>query len=57
MQPRIHVISLAVDDLEAALGFYRDGLGLESPGIIGTERGGVSSAAVIRFHGGVAPVA
>ena len=37
MQPRIHVITLAVRDLEASLAFYRDGLGLESPGIIGTE--------------------
>jgi catechol 2,3-dioxygenase-like lactoylglutathione lyase family enzyme len=37
MEPRIHVITLAVDDLERALGFYRDGLGFESPGIIGTE--------------------
>lgn len=37
MQPRIHVVTLAVDDLERALAFYRDGLGLASPGIIGTE--------------------
>jgi len=37
MQPRIHVITLAVNDLERALAFYRDGLGLESPGVIGTE--------------------
>jgi AcrR family transcriptional regulator len=57
MQSRIHVITLAVEDLEPALGFYRDGLELESPGIIGTERGRVSSAAVIGFHAGVALVA
>ena len=37
MRPRIHVITLAVADLERALAFYRDGLGFESPGIIGTE--------------------
>ena len=37
MEPRIHVITLAVADLERALAFYRDGLGLETPGIIGTE--------------------
>lgn len=37
MNPRIHVITLAVSDLERALEFYRDGLGLESPGLIGTE--------------------
>ena len=37
MKARIHVITLAVADLERALAFYRDGLGLESRGIIGTE--------------------
>jgi catechol 2,3-dioxygenase-like lactoylglutathione lyase family enzyme len=37
MQPRIHVITLAVSDLDRALTFYRDGLGLETPGVIGTE--------------------
>jgi uncharacterized protein len=37
MQPRIHVLTLAVEDLERALAFYRDGLGWESPGIVGTE--------------------
>jgi catechol 2,3-dioxygenase-like lactoylglutathione lyase family enzyme len=36
MKPRIHVVTLAVDDLERALAFYRR-LGLESPGIVGTE--------------------
>lgn len=37
MQPRIHVITLAVSDLDRALAFYRDGLGLESSGVIGSE--------------------
>ena len=37
MRPRIDVITLGVSDLERALAFYRDGLGLESPGVIGTE--------------------
>jgi hypothetical protein len=37
MQPRIDVITLAVSDLDRALAFYRDGLGLESPGVVGTE--------------------
>lgn len=37
MKPRITVITLAVDDLERALRFYRDGLGLPTPGIFGTE--------------------
>ncbi len=37
MQPRITVITLGVDDLERSLRFYRDGLGLPSQGIVGTE--------------------
>ena len=37
MDPRVTVITLGVDDLERALRFYRDGLGLPTPGIIGTE--------------------
>jgi uncharacterized protein len=37
MDARIDVITLAVSDLDRALGFYRDGLGLESRGVIGTE--------------------
>lgn len=43
MQPRITVITLGVDDLERALRFYRDGLGLPTEGIIGTgfEHGAV----------------
>ena len=37
MEARIHVLTLAVDDLERALRFYRDGLGFESAGIVGSE--------------------
>ncbi len=37
MKPRISVITIGVDDLEASLKFYRDGLGLPSEGIIGRE--------------------
>lgn len=37
MKPRITVITLGVDDLERALRFYRDGLGLHTKGIIGQE--------------------
>ncbi|HET7338685.1 MAG TPA: VOC family protein, partial [Candidatus Dormibacteraeota bacterium] len=37
MQARIDIITLAVADLQRALDFYRDGLGLESRGIVGTE--------------------
>ena len=34
MKQRLHVITLAVDDLERALAFYRDGLGLSANGAI-----------------------
>jgi hypothetical protein len=37
MQPRITLITLAVDDLQRALAFYRDGLGLASTGIVGEQ--------------------
>lgn len=37
MKPRITLITLSVDNLEAALAFYRDGLGFSTEGIIGTE--------------------
>jgi uncharacterized protein len=37
MQPRLNVITLAVKDLQKSLAFYRDGLGLPTKGIIGTE--------------------
>jgi catechol 2,3-dioxygenase-like lactoylglutathione lyase family enzyme len=37
MNPRVTVITLGVDDLEEALKFYRDGLGLPTQGIIGKE--------------------
>jgi catechol 2,3-dioxygenase-like lactoylglutathione lyase family enzyme len=40
MRPRIHVITLAVSDLDRAVAFYRDGLGLSSRRIIGTEFAG-----------------
>lgn len=44
MKPRITVITLAVDDLERSLRFYRDGLGLPSEGIVGQafEHGAVA---------------
>jgi catechol 2,3-dioxygenase-like lactoylglutathione lyase family enzyme len=37
MKPRVTLITLGVDDLERSLRFYRDGLGLKSEGIVGTE--------------------
>ena len=37
MKPRITLITIGVDDLERSLHFYRDGLGLPTKGIVGTE--------------------
>ncbi len=58
MQPRIHVITLSVSDLGRALAFYRDGLGLESTGVVGTEFVGdetnpAGAIAMFHLHGGL----
>src|SRR5215831_8193244 len=37
MDARIDIITLAVRDLDRALAFYRDGLGLESRGVVATD--------------------
>ena len=37
MEPRINVVTLAVDDLERALVFYRDGLGLHTKGVLASD--------------------
>jgi catechol 2,3-dioxygenase-like lactoylglutathione lyase family enzyme len=37
MDVRIDVITLAVADLDRTLAFYRDGLGLHTEGVMGTE--------------------
>lgn len=37
MQPRLTVLTLGVDDLDRAVSFYRDGLGLPTAGIVGQE--------------------
>ena len=53
MEPRIHVLTLAVDDLERALAFYREGLGLSSPGVVGTDYQGSqddAAGAVVMFQ-------
>jgi catechol 2,3-dioxygenase-like lactoylglutathione lyase family enzyme len=47
MNPRITLITLGVDDLERAVSFYRDGLGLSTKGIVGTE---FENGAVAFFH-------
>jgi catechol 2,3-dioxygenase-like lactoylglutathione lyase family enzyme len=47
MKPRIKIITLGVGDLEKSLAFYRDGMGLPTEGIIGTE---FEDGAVVFFH-------
>lgn len=37
MEPRVTVITLGVEDLERAVAFYRDGLGLKTEGVVGQE--------------------
>jgi catechol 2,3-dioxygenase-like lactoylglutathione lyase family enzyme len=58
MDSRIHVITLAVADLDRALAFYREGLGLDSPGVTGTEFAGDSESpagnvVMFRLDGGL----
>lgn len=53
MKPMIHVITLAVNDLEKSLAFYRDGLDLPTKGIIATEFKGTETepaGAVVFFE-------
>lgn len=47
MQARITLITLGVDDLERAVVFYRDGLGLATQGIIGQD---IENGAVAFFN-------
>jgi catechol 2,3-dioxygenase-like lactoylglutathione lyase family enzyme len=47
VKPFIKVVTLAVDDLERPLRFYRDGMGLETEGVFGTEW---EYGAVVFFH-------
>jgi len=56
MRPDINVITLAVSDLDRALEFYREGLGLDSPGVIGSEYTGddttpAGAAAMFQLEG------
>jgi catechol 2,3-dioxygenase-like lactoylglutathione lyase family enzyme len=58
MEARISVVTLGVADLDRALAFYRDGLGLSSPGIIGTEFAGderspAGAAVMFELDGGL----
>jgi catechol 2,3-dioxygenase-like lactoylglutathione lyase family enzyme len=58
MEPQIAVVTLGVDDLERALEFYRDGLGLPTKGIMGTEFRGddenpAGAVAMFKLQGGL----
>jgi uncharacterized glyoxalase superfamily protein PhnB len=37
MKPRVTLLTLAVDDLDRAVAFYRDGLGFATEGIVGQQ--------------------
>ncbi len=37
MKPRITILTIAVTDLDSAVKFYRDGLGLKTEGIVGEQ--------------------
>ncbi len=53
MKPQVNVITIAVKDLKRSLRFYRDGLGLPTNGIIGTEFKGSkdqAAGAVVMFE-------
>jgi len=47
MNPHVTLITLAVDDLERAVAFYRDGLGFPTKGIVGKE---IENGAVAFFN-------
>jgi uncharacterized protein len=53
MEPHIDVITLAVGDLDRSLAFYREGLGLKTTGVTGTQIAGDetnAAGAVVMFH-------
>jgi uncharacterized protein len=57
VEPHVDVLTLGVGDLERALAFYR-ALGLESPGVIGTQFEGdettpAGAAAMFELHRGL----
>ncbi len=52
MQPRLTVLTLAVDDLDRAVAFYRDGLGWPTQGIVGAEIPN-GAVAFFRLEGGL----
>jgi len=60
MEPHIDVITLAVGDLDRSLAFYRDGLGLETTGVVATEfvdeeTNAAGAIVIFRLKGGLVP--
>lgn len=58
MEPCVHVITLAVDDLQRALTFYRDGLGLPTKGVVadgyeGSETEAAGAIVPFKLDGGL----
>jgi catechol 2,3-dioxygenase-like lactoylglutathione lyase family enzyme len=58
VQAKIFFITLAVDDLERSVAFYRDGLGWPTDGIVGTEfhdevTGAEGTIAFFKLDGGL----
>ncbi|HET9319863.1 MAG TPA: VOC family protein [Bryobacteraceae bacterium] len=58
MKAHLDVVTLAVRDLERAVAFYRDGLGLPTKGIVGTEfpatpTDAAGAAAFFQMEGGL----
>lgn len=58
MDARIDVITIGVQDLERSLAFYRDGLGFQTRGIVGTEWEGdettpAGAVVMIKLTGGL----
>ena len=57
MEPRINVVTLAVDDLERALVFYRDGLGLHTKGVLASDlvdqATGAAGAVIFKLESGL----
>jgi hypothetical protein len=58
MEPRVNVITLAVKDLERALAFYRDGLGLPTKGVVAADlvdhaTGAAGAIVIFELDGGL----
>jgi uncharacterized protein len=58
VEPHVDVITLAVGDLDRSLAFYRDGLGLETTGVVAgelvdQETSAAGAVVMFRLRGGL----